>query len=321
MAASQRQPPSEPQVTVSDEPGQARLVAVIGDEGFSTRVLLDRGADIGATSWSGTPIAWTSPIGEVPPATHLVDRSWLDAFGGGLLTTCGLRNVGAPSEGHPLHGDYSHRRADLLAVERLGGAADDRVEIKARIVDDAEPGSTLSLDRTIIIWTDRPRIEIIDVTTNLGHLPTAAPILYHVNLGAPFIAPTTRVMVHDRLRIVPRDPESKGQLRFAARGPTRSVSAPEAVFEHVLHRGAPGSATVSSAAGLDFDLEWDTSSMPRLHHWVRRTPGWYVVALEPANCSVLGRAADRRAGRLPSLEPGASRHTRCTMRLTPKPVD
>jgi hypothetical protein len=32
-----------------------------------------------------------------------------------------------------------------------------------------------------------------------------------------------------------------------------------------------------------------------------------VLGLEPANCSVLGRAHDRAAGRLPVLAPGEAR--------------
>jgi hypothetical protein len=39
-----------------------------------------------------------------------------------------------------------------------------------------------------------------------------------------------------------------------------------------------------------------------------------VLGIEPANCSVLGRAADRAAGRLPILEPGAVRSTMLTVR-------
>ncbi|HSW41576.1 MAG TPA: DUF4432 family protein, partial [Patescibacteria group bacterium] len=44
--------------------------------------------------------------------------------------------------------------------------------------------------------------------------------------------------------------------------------------------------------------------------WVRRDGRWYVLGLEPANCSVLGRGADRAQGRLPILRPGERRRTR-----------
>ena len=40
-----------------------------------------------------------------------------------------------------------------------------------------------------------------------------------------------------------------------------------------------------------------------------------MLGLEPANCSVLGRAADRAAGRLPVLEPGEERVTRLEVRV------
>jgi hypothetical protein len=38
--------------------------------------------------------------------------------------------------------------------------------------------------------------------------------------------------------------------------------------------------------------------------------GAYSLGLEPANCSVLGRAHDRAEGTLPFLEPGQERRTR-----------
>jgi hypothetical protein len=57
-------------------------------------------------------------------------------------------------------------------------------------------------------------------------------------------------------------------------------------------------------------LRWDASTLPRLHQWVHPAAGVYALALEPANCSVLGRAADRAAARLPTLAPGEARRTR-----------
>ena len=38
--------------------------------------------------------------------------------------------------------------------------------------------------------------------------------------------------------------------------------------------------------------------------------GVYALGIEPANCSVLGRAHDRAEGRLPFLQPGEKRSTR-----------
>ena len=48
-----------------------------------------------------------------PPQPRRPRRTrWRDAWGGGLVTTCGLSNVGAASEGHGLHGTYTARAGD-----------------------------------------------------------------------------------------------------------------------------------------------------------------------------------------------------------------
>ena len=47
-----------------------------------------------------------------------------------------------------------------------------------------------------------------------------------------------------------------------------------------------------------------------LWQWVDPAPGVYALGIEPANCSVLGRARDRAEGRLPFLAPDQARRTR-----------
>jgi Domain of unknown function (DUF4432) len=76
--------------------------------GFEMRIHPSRGLDIGAAWFRGFPIGWISAVGE-GGAEEAED--WRDAWGGGLLTTCGLDNVGAPSEGIGLHGTYVPRCA------------------------------------------------------------------------------------------------------------------------------------------------------------------------------------------------------------------
>jgi hypothetical protein len=54
--------------------------------------------------------------------------------------------------------------------------------------------------------------------------------------------------------------------------------------------------------------------MPRFGQWVQPSPGLAVLGLEPANCSVLGRAHDRAEGRLPELAAGEERISRLEIR-------
>jgi hypothetical protein len=292
-----------------------RVVTIQLADSWAIRVLLDRGADIGSAWFRGSPIAWTSPIGERAPLSSLRGTEWLSAFGGGLVTTCGLRNVGSPSEGHPLHGAYSHQPATLVALEEQTRGTDVGVSIRTRVDELLAPLGHLRLDRTIEAWTGSGLVTVTDVTTNLGAAIEPAPILYHVNLGAPIVSPEATIAVSSQ-RVTPRDLASSAQLELVSRfGPPDAV-APEAVFEHELQPDPAGDAHVevaNRAAGLVCSLTWPVDTLPRFHQWTRRSPGWYVLGLEPANCSVEGRAHDRALGRLPFLDVGESRVTRLTI--------
>src|SRR5215212_6968217 len=93
--------------------------------GLSLDVLCDRGMDLGAAEYRGVPLAWLSPTGVVAPQfRELQGEGWLRSFGGGLLVTCRLQNVGEPSvrngEELGLHGRISNTPATVLARGPVG---------------------------------------------------------------------------------------------------------------------------------------------------------------------------------------------------------
>ena len=55
------------------------------------------------------------------------------------------------------------------------------------------------------------------------------------------------------------------------------------------------------------------SSLPRLWQWVHPASGLNALAIEPANCSVIGRAHDIADGRMPFLDPGEARESWLTI--------
>jgi len=130
-------------------------------------------------------------------------------------------------------------------------------------------------------------VRVTDTVTNRGHEPEPAPLLLHVNL-------LWGELDVDSTEAVPRD-------AAAAAGDWRTLGppGPERVYEHLGAR-----RTTLTRPGLRLTI---SSSLPRLWQWVE--PAYGVLALEPANCSVLGRAADRAARRLPVLSPGEERTT------------
>jgi hypothetical protein len=281
--------------------------------GIDVRVLPDRGLDLGAAWYRGVPLAWISALGERPALapSELAGEGWRDAFGGGLVTTCGLANVGAPSEGHGLHGAYSHQPARDVEVQRTA----DGLVVRGVVVD-----GDLEVARTIATSLGTGEVRVDDVVRNRGSEAVPAPILYHVNLGAPLWSGSARlrVGVGDHVAPVPRDAAAAAHLASWDRAPGVVAGAVERVYEHAVAPEADGwahSVVDNPALGLTLTLRWDAATLPRLHQWVHPAPGMGVLGLEPANCSVLGRAADRAQGRLPVLAPGAQRRTSIAIRV------
>ena len=269
--------------------------------GISLRLLPDRALDAGEAWFAGVPLAWTSPVGETAG-----DGDWMRSFGGGLMVTCGLRNVGVPSEGHPQHGELTFKKAVVEAVERRG----DALEVRGRIAEVAALGHHLEVHRTWRTFAGEGRIELEDVIVNRGRETEAALQLYHCNFGAPLWDAGSELAL-DARATRPRDADAAAYAGEWARGPGIVEGARERVYEHDVAAGTDGwcAATVRGA-GLEVEVRWDAATLPRMWQWVHPAPGIGVLGIEPANCSVLGRAHDRAEGRLPELAPGEERRTR-----------
>jgi uncharacterized protein DUF4432 len=315
---------------VTDGPAAGcRAIDLRVEGGIDLRLLPDRGLDAGDAWFGGVPLAWISAVGETAPVAH----DWMQSFYGGLVLTCGLRNVGVPSEGHGQHGDFTYQKATVEAVERTG----DVLEVRGRIAEVAALGHHLEVRRTWRTHAGEGLVELEDVVTNRGREREPALQLYHVNLGAPLWAEGSELVL-DARATHPRDEDAAPYADSWHRGPGIVVGARERVFEHDVASDPEGwsTATVRSAAmfarrtrkgigvsrfpvmlawrGLELELRWDAVTLPRLWQWVHPAPGIGVLGLEPANCSVLGRAHDRAEGRLPELDPGEQRRTRLQFR-------
>ena len=234
-------------------------------------VLPERGLDLAQARFGGERFTWESPLGHIP-----WQGDFARSFGGGLVVTCGLRNAGAASEGQPLHGWYSS-----LAARDVEVGAD---AASGRVVDAEVPGPTLVLRRQISVCPGA--IRIADRVRNEGEHPEPAPILYHVNL----LWDTVDI---DSDEVVPRDADAAaGSWREQGTGPER-------VYEHL---GATRAVVEHDGTRVTV-----RSDLPRLWQWIH--PDYGVLGIEPANCSVLGRAHDRAEGRLPVLRPGEQRRS------------
>ena len=286
-----------------------RAIDLRVDGGIDLRLLPDRGLDAGDAWFGGVKFSWTSPVGETAP---VVD-DWMKSFGGGLMTTCGLLNVGVPSEGHPQHGEFTYQKARVTAVDSL---RDGRLEVRGSIAEVGALAHHLEIERVWRTYAGEGLVELEDVLTNRGREDSPALQLYHVNLGPPLWAEGAELLL-DAHATHPRDADAAPYADSWHRGPGVIEGARERVFEHEVSPDGDGwcSATVRNRnLGLEVTVGWDASTLPRLWQWVHPAPGIGVLGIEPANCSVLGVAHDRAEGRLAELMPGEARRTRLQIR-------
>ncbi len=278
--------------------------------GWDINVMCDRGMDIGAASYKGTPVAWCSPTGYAHP--HRYDPNsfeWLRGFGGGLLATCGLTQVGAActdeDEELGLHG-----RAVGLSASNLNWGADwvgDSYTcwVEGEIRQAKVFGENITLRRRISITLGSPKIEIHDTVCNQGFSETPFMLLHHMNFGYPLVDEGTQIECN-YTEIEPRN-------EHAAKGiPTfKNIHAPTAGYvEEVFHPkvvavdGLCQASLVNCKQKLAVTVQWNPEESPMMTVWKMLGQGEYVIGLEPSNCHVAGRAAERATGSLQYLQPG-----------------
>ena len=298
-----------------------RALEVCTGSGFAFTVLPDRGMDISTAAFNGRALAWRSATGDAHPAYFQSEaeggRGWLRQFYGGLVVTCGLTWAGANDvdggQLYGLHGRVSNLPASNVSWDGLWSGDKYEMTIRGRVRQSTVFGENLEMTRTIRAALGESRLVIHDDVTNLGSQPGEHMHLYHINIGWPALAPGGR-LISPTLSATPRDDEAAiGKAEFA-QFDEPSAGYREKVYFHTMAPLADGrcAAAVANPAagsgsggyGLGVYCRWRPEQLPRFTEWKMLDAGTYVVGMEPANCSVLGRPQERRDGTLAVLQPG-----------------
>jgi hypothetical protein len=287
--------------------------------GLSFDVLADRGMDIGSFEYRGAQLAWLSHTGVVSPAFYgPAGEGWLRSFGGGLLVTCGLQNVGPPGErgGEELglHGRISNTPASKVSHEVRREGEGLVLEARGEVREASVFGPNLVSRRKISARLGEARVRIEDAVENEGHAPEPLMLLYHVNLGWPLLDETARLTGPGRPGETPdpRDGDAQEGLDAWDRFTAPQPGFRERVFYHRPGADAEGwaGATLENPAldgGLALSVRFRPEELPEFVQWTMTGEGTYVMGMEPATCRVEGAAAEEKAGRVIHLRPGESR--------------
>lgn len=287
--------------------------------GLAATLLIDRGMDIYDANFQGTALAWLSPTGPVHPARYEEQGAgWLRGFGGGLMVTCGLTTMGAPSvdEGISLglHGRASYAPASHV---NTGGSwqGDEYVMfLEGEMRETAVFGENVVLKRRVESRLGENRISIFDTVTNEGFQRTPLMLLYHINTGFPLLDEGSCLIAPSR-KVMPRDEQARRGLdnhdTFGAPVPDYQ----EQVFSHEMAADPDGFVTAAmvnrawnGGEGLGLYVRYRQQELPWFNEWKMIGEGLYTVGVEPATTHTLGRAAARADGSLQFLLPGEERH-------------
>lgn len=310
-----------PRVLVEQE-GAARgnRIAVLrSGTGLEATVSLDRGMDLRDVWWQGRPVSYHSSAGDAAPAMYDPTGSeWLRTFAGGLLTTCGLRNVGPPVEdAGERFGQHGRITASPATSTRAWGDWDgDRFvsRVAGMVREAAVAGEHLELHREISVVAGTDRITLRDIVRNTGFRPEPVLLMYHCNLGWPLVDEGTEIDIASSAAtdMVTGEPVSAAGWRTAP-APTANPGANRVII-HDVKTDDDGWASVGvvnrliSAGPHALTVKWRGDQLPHLTQWTSFLPGTYVLGIEPGNCIPSGRPSELAAGRGDILEPGEEKH-------------
>ncbi|MCA9038281.1 MAG: aldose 1-epimerase family protein, partial [Planctomycetaceae bacterium] len=296
-------------------------------------ILPTRGMGIWRGEVDGIPLQWNSPV-EMPVHPSFVDQSrrggigWLDGFNE-LICRCGLGWHGAPGtdilrnpDGSvvseqflPLHGRIANLAAHQVTVEI---SEDDRGLITVTgVVDETSVfGGRLRLTSVLSTVTGSNSFEIADTVTNLGSTQAEVEMLYHCNVGEPFLAAGS-VYHGAASEVAPRDARAAEGLSMwnIYEGPSRGFA--EQVYFCAAAADVNGwgiGVLTDEDAQHAFCVRYDTATLPYFALWknTQALEDGYCTGLEPASSFPNLRSVERENGRVIQLAP----HHSVTFRLS-----
>jgi hypothetical protein len=284
--------------------------------GFSFTVLPGRGMDIAWAEYRGVALNYMAKPGLASGAFYEPESiGWLRGFFAGLLTTCGLSNVGWPCEDehpafgkmkHGLHGRIANTPAEHVCVSDAW-EPEFTMRVSGRMREAILHGEHLVLEREIAATFGRSGFTLHDVVENAGFRPEPFMILYHFNLGYPLLDADTRLIL-PRCKTTPvTEAARKDSQSHTAFLPPQHDYDERLFFHDLAGNGTACIKAINKRLDVGVAITYRLKELPKLSQWKCMREAEYVLGIEPGNCHPTSRVEHRKKGSLDSLEPGERR--------------
>lgn len=237
-------------------------------------VLPDRCMDIAQADYCGMAFAWISKTGITAPTYYEKDgKSWLRGFYGGLLTTCGLQNIGSPYAEHGLHGRIANTPAVKVSIFADWVGDDYVMRLSGEMRESAVFGENLVLKRTLSTKLFAKELTVEDTVVNEGFEDASVALCYHCNFGYPLVSECARLI---------NVPEAYGKITPPIHGQTEAcIPVPLA-----------GQTATVGIEGTEFGvyLTYRRDTLPEFLLWEMLGESEYVLGLEPRTTNLGGKS-------------------------------
>ena len=228
-------------------------------------ILPDRCMDIANAEFCGENLVWISKTGITAPTYYEKDgKNWLHGFFGGLMTTCGLRNIGGPVDEHGLHGRIANTPAEKVSV--FADWVDDEyvMKISGEMRESCVFGDNLVLKRTITAKLFEDTITVEDTIINEGFEAQNIALCYHCNFGYPLVSETAKLI---------NIPEEHCVMSAPIHGKEEECITVE-YPDDVVRVGIENN-------GIGAYITYNRSTLPDFVMWKMLGESEYVIGLEP----------------------------------------
>lgn len=290
--------------------------------GVHLQVFPGRGMDIGRLTLSGVPFSYMAKPGIVSPAYYEhTDMNWLRNFFAGMLTTCGLSNVGGPGQYEDpvigttqlgLHGRISNAGAENVSVSQKWEGDDYLVSVSGEVREGCLHAENFVLRRKIWLSLQEKTVHIEDEIENESYQDRPLMLLYHINVGYPVLTENAHFL---RSAATTKPNGDYGGESWKDMEPPQAGYR-ERVYFHKPVPGAPAvAAVVNETDSLAIAVEFHPEELPCLTQWKMCNLSEYVMGIEPGNCHPVGRERTERDGILEILPAGGKKRVSLALRL------
>ncbi len=236
-------------------------------------VLPDRGMDIAQAFYEGDSVSWISKTGITAPTYYEKDGTgWLRGFYGGLITTCGLKNIGSPAGEYGLHGRIANTPACKVSVFADWVGDEYIMRVSGEMRESVVFGLNLVFKRTITAKLFEDSFTVEDTIVNESLHEESVALCYHCNFGYP--------LVRDGAKMI-NVPAEVADITAPIHGKTEECIPVDYTGDVV---------TVGIENGeLGAYITYERSTLPDFLIWKMLGESEYVVGLEPRTTSTGGQ--------------------------------